>query len=367
MADDKGGASCEGHRDGHILRPGKSGSKRKTRRRRGAAKLRSRASIKDAAARAASGELAAAGGRHVPPESGSGAEAGASHPIPEGLDMVRIRTRSGKRPGTSRSGGALRGPGKRPGMQGAVPRRRKPRVITGGPAVCMRGITARVRVPGGLPVVLRCAGRRELRSGTGIRGARPAGRLLSGTMVPPHLLPTGARMRHAADQAGSRMPRAVPRQVAQAGSTACATSPPSPPPMAAAQSSWALPLPKRDEPLVEAHAGRGQEAQLAPLARDRAPALWHDSLIAHIGAWLRGTTERLGRLAGASTRLSRPAPRRARPSIPAIARANREISTLRAENERLRLQIEALERLRKAVKPDGSATTPRGGSGYIKA
>lgn len=201
-------------------------------------------------------------------------------------------------------------PAKRPRLDKlkTKPGKRKPRAIVARPFVCTRGVTARVQSRNA--PVLRCAGRRN-RAPVGLK---TIGALVLSQAVSPFRAPEGGRKLHAHATVGS---------------------------------SWALPLPQVEEPLVEA---ASPSPSLAPLERNRAPVVWRSSVVANVEAWLRGASERLGQLmkAGAAKRPAKASVRKVSPPVPAIARANREINALRAENQRLRLRLEALERSRTA-------------------
>lgn len=340
MADDKGSAPYKAH----DRRPGKAGGKRKTRRKRGAAKLRTRASLRAAEARAAlRSETRAAGDSRA--AAVIEAQAFAAEPVVEAAVQEPSPASCAPRR-TVRRG--------RPGS------RRKPRPIIAGAAVCPRGVSMRVRVKGGLPVVLRSMGRRGRKAGCEVRIAR-----LDGLPVIPPTAGADRRLRLAQPEQSQQAAR--PGSPGGAASVSGGGLAGLPPYGQGQGSSWALPLPRREEPLVEASAAPEPAARpvphLAPLARNRAPVLWRDGFVAHVEAWVRGTAERLGRLMSAGGRPAKPAPARSRQPVPAIARANREISALREENEKLRLQIEALERLRKAARAEAPANAP----GFAKA
>lgn len=211
---------------------------------------------------------------------------------------------------------------------GLVALRRKPRAAAPVTEACKRGVAVRALPRESLPLVLRCAGRK--------RSA-----------------PRPSRVRPGVPEAG--LPRCG-QEVAL--------------PVVPAAATWALPLPVREEPLVEA-AVRAEPAiaspDLAPLARNRAPVPWRDGVVAQMEAWLRSAAERLGRLvrSGPGQRHRAPAAaRRMPPMAPAIARANREIGALRRENARLRREIAALERLRG---PAAAAPTTRRMTGVVEA
>lgn len=271
----------------HDRRPGKAGRKRQARRKRGAARHRTRT------------------GPPASKTAGSQCRQVASPPSDGARRRVSPRTITPK-----------------PG-----PQRRKPREAGSVAPVCIRGVTARAQVKGGLPIVLRCAGRRD-RSAPG-----------------PKL---GLRRRATAEDLRRRHGDPAMEQGPQARAVADG-------------SSWALPLPHRDEPLVVSAppvvAVSAAASGLAPLARNRAPVPWRDGFMAHMEAWLRGAAERLGRIIGPSPASPRkatsPAPRRVQPMVPAVARANREINLLRQENERLRREIAALELMRGSASPVG--------------
>lgn len=301
MADDMGSAPYRVH----DRRPGSCAGKRKARRKRGAARLKTRARQ-----RAASAVHAVLADR-IPPQ--------VAPPVPVAAERALFRRRAG--------------PAGLPPALGKA--HRKAKALAPARCMCPRGVIVRVRVKGGLPAVLRCMGRRGRKDRGDVRTVRIEGLPI---VPPPH-----------PDGGWDKAPQAAA-------------------PVHGGQSSWALPLPRREEPLVEMPAQRHSAGppplpQLAPLARNRAPVPWRDGFVAHVEAWVRGKAERLGRLMAAGVRGAKALPAGAPPRpggagtgrlpAPAIARANREISALREENEKLRRQVEALERLRQAATPEG--------------
>ena len=126
---------------------------------------------------------------------------------------------------------------------------------------------------------------------------------------------------------------------------------------AAGGSSWALPLPKMDEPWV-------RSASIAPEGASQpsgqAVVIWREGLLAPIEDWLRGSMARLSRMLDRNLRgRAAPKPRVIKPNIPAIARANREIANLRKENESLRLQLKAFEHMRALAEKDPGSRRSR--------
>jgi len=160
------------------------------------------------------------------------------------------------------------------------------------------------------------------------------------------------------ERAASRRQNVRPRTTGTACETAVAAPAPesAPAKIAPTGSTWALPLPAAEEPLVLAtkpdrtaqSAGQTGDAPV-PLAKDRALVPWRDGLFAPLEDWFRASVARLARAlaprrppTGTMRRRRTPAPA---PIVPAMARANREIAQLRKENEGLRLQLRALEQI----------------------
>lgn len=237
----------------------------------------------------------------------------------------------------------------RPDKWGIAARRQKPRVNAAGTFACTRGVIARVRVKGGLPTVLRLSGRKGRNRSCDVRLAKIVGL----QVVPPREPLFGSHRRRAEDNRAARSQHASsPDNAAErlAGTDGINSENKTHPahddvhgagPAHAVKAG--VPLPQKDEPLVESDAPQARDPAVQPLARDRSLAPLKGGLIAHMEAWLRDTAQKMGLLMGPRTAAAKPAALCPQPTVPAITRANREIRALRAENERLRQCLQALE------------------------
>lgn len=237
----------------------------------------------------------------------------------------------------------------RPDKWGIAARRRKPREIAVGTFASTRGVIARVRVKGGLPTVLRLSGRKGRNRSCDVRLAKIVGL----QVVPPREPLFGSHRRRAEDNRaahglhdgppGNASERIVEtNDIHSENKTHPAYRDPHDAGSAHAVKAG-VPLPQKDEPLVENAAPQVRDPALQPLARDRSLAPVRGGLIAHMEAWLRDTAQKMGRLMGPRPDASKAAAPRPQPTAPAITRANREIRALRAENEKLRQRLQALE------------------------